>query len=84
VAYSSGGILDLASIDPGLPIIFDNDDNIRFEFWEGFDDLPNAVDGVWNSGTITLQFEATAVPEPATMAVLGLGALAAMRRRRAK
>jgi hypothetical protein len=50
--YSSNGVVKLASdgiADVSLP-----NGVLRMEFYEGFDDVPGR-DGVWKSGTLTLQ-----------------------------
>lgn len=76
-SYSSGGIVDLI----GLGLDFTVADGIlRLEFFDSFDDYPNDWDAIWNGH---IQVEYNVVPEPATMAALGLG-LAAMARRRRK
>lgn len=74
-ATSSGGILKLA--DAGIPDIVLADGILRIEFYESFDDVAGAADANWG-GTITIQ----AVPAPGGLALLGLGGLAAARRRR--
>lgn len=79
-SFSSGGVINLESAGPGLSVNVNPDDVIYIEFFEGFDDVAGAADGRWDSGTVTLQFEA--VPEPATLAALGLGVAAMARRRR--
>lgn len=76
--YSSGGILDLASIDPTFPFQVGADGNLNLEFFESFDDVAGAADANWLSGTLTVQY----VPTPGALAVLGLGGLVATRRRR--
>jgi hypothetical protein len=81
--FSSGGLIDLGGIDPSFPVVFNPDNLMTLNFFETLDDVPGVRDGFWHAGgTIDLQFTATAVPEPATMAVLGLGAAALLRRRR--
>lgn len=60
-------------------IVLDGSGMLSIEFHEvGFDDNANAVDSFYNSGTITISY----VPAPSALAVLGLGGLAAGRRRR--
>jgi hypothetical protein len=64
---------------------------LRLEFFEGFDDGEVSPDGIWNFGTVTINFAGDTVdpgadvPEPASGLLLGAG-LAAMgyvaRRRR--
>lgn len=78
----SSALVTFSSVS--LPNIVLNPDNVlRMEFFESFDDSSVAPDGQWLAGsTLELQFEAQAVPEPATMAILGLGAAALLRRRR--
>jgi uncharacterized protein (TIGR03382 family) len=76
--YSSGGILDLASADPSFPFQVGANGLLNIEFTESFDDVPGAVDSIYLSGTLTVQY----VPTPGALAVLGLGGLVATRRRR--
>lgn len=80
-SYSSGGVL---ALNPTLRVHLDSDDLLQVEFFEDYDDHPNDWDGIWLSGNLTLRFEGEPVPEPATMAALGLGLAAVARRRRSK
>ena len=60
-------------------IVLDGSGMLSIEFHEvGFDDNANAVDSFFNSGSLTVSY----VPAPSALAVLGLGGLAAGRRRR--
>lgn len=60
-------------------IVLDGSGMLSIEFHEvGFDDNANAVDSFFNSGSLTISY----VPAPSALAVLGLGGLAAGRRRR--
>jgi hypothetical protein len=70
-SYSSGGILNLA--DYGLNFNVGADGILRIEFFEGYVDGLNP-DGIWDSGTLTIQ--TAAVPEPATYGMMALGLLA--------
>lgn len=82
MSFSSGGIIQFSSI-PLNNMALNGDNILRLEFFESYDDVPGTRDGFWHQGgTLDLQFEATAVPEPASMAVLSLGAAALLRRRR--
>lgn len=62
---------------PGIPTISLPNGMLRMEFGDTFDDNVNAVDDLM-TGTLTIQ----ATPEPTTLALLGLGALGLIRRRR--
>lgn len=74
-AFSSGGVLDLVGLD--LNFFVGADGNLRIEFSDSFDDgfAPQAT---ISQGTLTIQY----IPAPASAALLGLGGLAAVRRRR--
>lgn len=76
--YSSGGILDLASIDPDFPFTAGADGIVNIEFYDGFVDNVGSADALYLSGTLTIQY----TPTPGALAVLGLGGLVAGRRRR--
>ncbi len=75
-SYSSGGILKL--VDAGLPDLILDNGILRLEWFESFDDIADTVDARM-FGTLTLQ---SSVPAPSGVALLGLGGLVAMRRRR--
>lgn len=81
-AYNSGGIEDLVGL--GLDFALDADNVLYMEIFEGFDDPEVSIDGVVNSAAYTIQVEAQPVPEPATLAALGVGAAALLRRRKNK
>lgn len=81
-SYVSDGIEDLVA--DGLDFALDADNLLRLEMAEAFNDPEVSIDGVVNSGTYTIQFEAQPVPEPATLAALGVGAAALLRRRKNK
>lgn len=81
--YSSGGVVDLV----GVALDWNQASNItNLEFFESFDDVGNADDGIWDSGLLTVRVERTVVvPEPGTAALLGVcllvGGVASRRRR---
>lgn len=79
--YNSGGVVDIS--DAGLPNITVSADGILdIELFESFDDVAGEIDATWQPGsTITLVGQ-NIVPAPASLALLGLGGLAAGRRRR--
>lgn len=76
--YNSGGVLNLGDIDPTFP--WNQLSNIlTLEFFEGFDDVADAVDGQWVSGALIFRVQRnSSIPEPSTFALLGLGAIAAV------
>lgn len=80
-SYSSA-LVDLTATN--LSFAVGSDGKLRLEFYETWDDIAGAADGMWNSGTLTLAVT-TAVPEPGTYGLMALGmvgVLLAARRRR--
>jgi hypothetical protein len=65
-------------VDLGLAFDVAGDGILRMEFFESFYDTGVVPNGVWVSGTITVQY----VPAPAGLALLGAAGLAGSRRRR--
>ena len=82
-AFSSGGIINL--VDLGLDFFVFADGILRVEFAETFVDFPGDWDGIWESGTLSVQYAGmeASVPEPGTLALLGLGLIGIGLRRRA-
>ncbi len=78
--YGSGGIIDLVGLE--LDFALDADGLLQFQVFETFDDVADAIDANITSGMLTIQYDAQPVPEPATLAALGLGAAALLRRRK--
>ena len=77
---NSGGMFDLT--DNGIPDLVLPNGVLNFQFYEDFDDGDDAVDGVWNSGSLLFEATAVNVPEPTTLGVLALGSLLSLRRAR--
>ncbi|MGE3180904.1 MAG: PEP-CTERM sorting domain-containing protein [Phycisphaerae bacterium] len=73
--FTSGGIIKFDTIP--LPNIVLPNGMLQMEFFESFDDVAGAVDGQWVSGSLNIQV----TPEPASLSLLSLGALALLRRR---
>lgn len=74
-------IIKFASVP--LPDILLPNGILRMEFYESYDDVVGADDGIWNSGFLTIQTAQANVPAPGVAGVFGLAGLAAARRRRA-
>ncbi|MDX2114068.1 MAG: hypothetical protein SFZ24_00425 [Planctomycetota bacterium] len=78
--YTSGGIIKLA--DAGVPDFAVGADGIlRLEFFESYDDISGAVDGVWNSGSLFIQ-TVNPVPTPAGAGLLALAGVGLLGRKR--
>jgi len=79
--YNSGGIIDLSD-DVSLPnITLGGDGALDLEFFEGFVDNGGTGDSFFGAGS-TLTLQVRGIPAPSSLAFLGLGGLAATRRRR--
>jgi hypothetical protein len=83
--YSSGGIVDLVGL--GLDFDVNADGILRLEFWESFNDYFGDWDGIWQSGTLSIQWSVPGgpvIPEPGTWAMMiaGFGLVGFMARRR--
>ncbi len=74
-AFSSNGIVKFSSVP--LPDILLPTGKLRMEFFESFDDFAGP-EAEWVSGILQIQV----TPEPATMSLLALGGLVALRRRK--
>lgn len=77
-ANSSGGIVDLVGLNLDFTI---GDGNLLLTIWDTFNDFGGGVEGTVFAGS-QWQLEAKVIPAPGAVALLGLGGLAAIRRRR--
>lgn len=77
---STGGIINLIGI--GFENIVLPDGILRIEIFESFDDEADAMDGRFTEVS-TLTLDLSVIPEPTSLALLGLGGLTLLRRRRA-
>lgn len=68
----------------GLAFNLGADGLLRLEFFEDYDDAVGQVDGRWNSGTLSFDGLAAAVPEPASYGLLSLGLGALLLRHNAR
>jgi len=78
-SFSSGGLISL--ISEGLDFHLNEDGDFRIELFETFDDNPDEIDAEFLAGS-SIQIQYTIVPAPGAMALLGLGGLVSVRRRR--
>ncbi|MFK7760099.1 MAG: PEP-CTERM sorting domain-containing protein [Phycisphaerales bacterium] len=80
-ANSSGGIVDLTALTTPLDFFVAADGILSLEFFESFVDQAGAAEGEFlANSTLTIQY--VPVPAPGALALLGLGGIAAGRRRR--
>ena len=68
--YNSGGVMDLVGLSSDFSVGADG--LLRMEFFEFFDDYLDDWDGIWESGALTIRVEGESVPEPGSLALLGL------------
>ncbi|MFN3288201.1 MAG: hypothetical protein ACK40H_07105, partial [Sphingomonadaceae bacterium] len=61
-SYSSGGIVDLIGL--GLDFFLDADGLLQLEFFETFDDFFDDWDGIWEAGTIDIEYSTGDDPDP--------------------
>ena len=78
-SYSSGGKIDL--VGAGLDFALNADGMLNLEVFETFDDVADTVDAVFGAGSY-FSIVYKPIPTPGSLALLGLGGLAAARRRR--
>ena len=62
----------------GTSFFVGGDGLLRIELWEDFVDFAGAADGIYSNSGLVIWY----VPAPSSLALLGLGGLVAMRRRR--
>lgn len=86
-AYASGSWAGAGSVDlvnTGVSFHLQPDGMLHLEFHEFYDDEAGVPDGLWRSGSLSFDYVAAPIPEPATYALWasGLLAVAAWRGRR--
>jgi len=79
-SYASSGIVDLVD-DAGLSDLVLPDGLLRLEFFDSYEDYSDAIDGYWDSGTLSIETLQNAIPAPAS-AALALPALLILSLRR--
>ncbi len=75
---ASAGQIDLS--DNAIPNIVLPNGILRLEVHETFDDVADAIDGIWRSGFLFVGI--AEIPAPGATALFGLAGLAGLRRRR--
>jgi len=76
--YASPGVVNLVDLDLAFTV---TDGLLTIEFFESFDDVADSIDAIL-SGTLEIEFEATAIPVPAAVWLFASGILGLVGARR--